>query len=131
MAIDVVSVQYNGGLLPVIIMLTLCHYHRGTRLNAMKTESLATKMWSAVTLAHQFSSIYANNMLQLIFHIVIIISVIQAKSPVTEQGATRTCSGQMRWNWSSAKLSMSLFNGPERVTNFYCGRNKELAGYVG
>ena len=37
MAINV-SVQYNGGLLPdIIIMLTLCYYHRGTRLNAMKS----------------------------------------------------------------------------------------------
>ena len=32
-----VSVQYNGGLLPDIILLTQCDYHnRGTRLNAMK-----------------------------------------------------------------------------------------------
>ena len=31
-----VSVQYNGGLLPDIILLTQCYYHRGTRLNAMK-----------------------------------------------------------------------------------------------
>ena len=31
------SVQYNGGLLPYIILLsTQCYYHRGTRLNAMK-----------------------------------------------------------------------------------------------
>ena len=28
-----VSVQHNGGLLPDIILLTQCHYHRGTRLN--------------------------------------------------------------------------------------------------
>ena len=28
-----VSVQYNGGLLPDIILLTQCYYHRGTRLN--------------------------------------------------------------------------------------------------
>ena len=36
MAIDV-SVQYNGGLLPDIIRLTRCYFHRGgTRLNAMK-----------------------------------------------------------------------------------------------
>ena len=33
MAINV-SVQYNGGLLPDIILLTQCYYHRGTRLNA-------------------------------------------------------------------------------------------------
>ena len=32
-----VSVQYyNGWLLPDIILLTQCYYHRGTRLNAMK-----------------------------------------------------------------------------------------------
>ena len=36
MAINV-SVQYNGGLLPDIILLTQCyHHHRGMRLNAMK-----------------------------------------------------------------------------------------------
>ena len=29
--------QYNGGLLPDIILLTQCYYHRGTRLNAMKS----------------------------------------------------------------------------------------------
>ena len=34
MAIDV-SVQYNGGLLPDIILLTQCYFHRGARLNAM------------------------------------------------------------------------------------------------
>ena len=31
-----VSVQYNGGILLDIILLTQCYYHRGTRLNAMK-----------------------------------------------------------------------------------------------
>ena len=36
MAINV-SVQYNGGLLPDIILLTQCYCHRGTRLNAMKS----------------------------------------------------------------------------------------------
>ena len=35
MAINV-GVQYNGGLLPDIILLTQCYFHRGTRLNAMK-----------------------------------------------------------------------------------------------
>ena len=29
-------IQYNGGLLPDIILLTRWYYHRGTRLNAMK-----------------------------------------------------------------------------------------------
>ena len=33
---NVVSVQYNGGLLPDIVLLTQCYFHRGTRLNAMK-----------------------------------------------------------------------------------------------
>ena len=27
-----VSVQYNGGLLPDIMLLTQCYFHRGTRL---------------------------------------------------------------------------------------------------
>ena len=35
MAINV-SVQYNGGLLPGIMLLPQCYYHRGTRLNAIK-----------------------------------------------------------------------------------------------
>ena len=35
MAINV-SVQYNDGLLPDIILLTQCYFHMGTRLNAMK-----------------------------------------------------------------------------------------------
>ena len=35
MAINI-SVRYSGGLLPDIILLTQCHYHRGTRSNAMK-----------------------------------------------------------------------------------------------
>ena len=35
MAINV-SVQYDGGFLLDIILLTQCYYHRGTRLNAMK-----------------------------------------------------------------------------------------------
>ena len=35
MAINV-SVQYNGGLLPDIMLLTQCYFHRGTRSNAMK-----------------------------------------------------------------------------------------------
>ena len=35
MAINV-NVQYNGGLLPDIILLTQYYLHRGTCLNAMK-----------------------------------------------------------------------------------------------
>ena len=33
---NVISVQYNDGLLPDIILLTQCYYYRETRLNAMK-----------------------------------------------------------------------------------------------
>ena len=44
MAINV-SVQYNGGLLPDIILLTQCYYHRGTRLNAMKRFCICSR-WS-------------------------------------------------------------------------------------
>ena len=32
----VLSVQYDDGLLPDIILLTQCYYHRETRLDAMK-----------------------------------------------------------------------------------------------
>ena len=35
MAINV-NVQYNGGFLPDIVLLTQCYLHRGTCLNAMK-----------------------------------------------------------------------------------------------
>ena len=35
MAINI-SVQYNVGLLPDVILLTQCYFHRGTRLNATK-----------------------------------------------------------------------------------------------
>ena len=34
--IIIVSVEYNGGFLPDMILLTQCYYHRGTRLNAIK-----------------------------------------------------------------------------------------------
>ena len=36
MAINNVSIQYNGRLVPDIILLNQCYLHRGTRLNAMK-----------------------------------------------------------------------------------------------
>ena len=35
MAINI-SVQYNGGLIPDIILLTQDYHHRGTRLNIMQ-----------------------------------------------------------------------------------------------
>ena len=37
-----VSVQYNGGVLPDIILLTQGHYHRGIRLDAMKRSCLCS-----------------------------------------------------------------------------------------
>ena len=40
MAINV-NVQYNGELLPDIILLTQCYLHRGTCLNAMKRFCIA------------------------------------------------------------------------------------------
>ena len=42
-------VQYNGGLLPDIILLTQCYYHRGTRLNAMKGFCLCTLLPVVIT----------------------------------------------------------------------------------
>ena len=33
---DHTSVQYNGGFLPDIVLLTQCYYHRGTCLTAME-----------------------------------------------------------------------------------------------
>ena len=36
MAFNNVNVQYNGGFLPDIILLTRCYLPRGTCLNAMK-----------------------------------------------------------------------------------------------
>ena len=39
------SVPYNGGLLPDIILLTLCYCHRGTCSNAMKMFCLCS-LWS-------------------------------------------------------------------------------------
>ena len=39
-----VSVQYNGGLLPDIILLTQCYYHRGTRSNAMKRFCICSQL---------------------------------------------------------------------------------------
>ena len=42
MAINV-NVQYNGGLLPDIILLTQCHLHWGTCLNVMKKRGATTR----------------------------------------------------------------------------------------
>ena len=35
-----VSGQYNGGFLHNIMLLTLCYYHQGTRLDVIKSFSL-------------------------------------------------------------------------------------------
>ena len=37
-----VSVQYNGGLLPDVILLTQCYYHQKTRLNVIKRFGLCS-----------------------------------------------------------------------------------------
>ena len=51
MAINMISVQYNGGLLP-IILLTQCYYHRGTRL---KLEALSLQpMCVCMFASHSF-----------------------------------------------------------------------------
>ena len=50
MAIDVI-VQYNGGLLPDIILLTEGYYHRGARLDAMKRFCLCS-LWSNNNFKH-------------------------------------------------------------------------------
>ena len=34
-SLNIISVQYNGGLIPDIILLTQGYYHWGTRLNTM------------------------------------------------------------------------------------------------
>ena len=47
MAINV-SVQYNVGLLPDIMLLTQCYFHRGTRLNFMKRFCLGYSVLNAV-----------------------------------------------------------------------------------
>ena len=36
MAINVISLQHNGGFLPGTILFPQCYYHGGTHLNAMK-----------------------------------------------------------------------------------------------
>ena len=41
MAINVIGVQYNDGLLSDIILLTQCYFHRGTRLNATWYEEVS------------------------------------------------------------------------------------------
>ena len=42
-------VQYNGGLLPDIILLNQCYYHRGTRLNVMKRFCLCSLLPVVIT----------------------------------------------------------------------------------
>ena len=60
MAINV-SIQYNGGLLPDIILLTQCYLHRGTHINAMKKFcicSLFKSLSRIVTCTRELISIY-------------------------------------------------------------------------
>ena len=49
-----VTVQYNGGLLPDIILLTQCYFHRGTRLNAIKRFGNCS-LWSHLNVLTFFS----------------------------------------------------------------------------
>ena len=49
MAINI-SVQYNGGLLPGIILLAQGYYHWGTRLNAMKRFCLYSLLCNSILL---------------------------------------------------------------------------------
>ena len=49
MAITVI-VHYNGGLLPDIVLLTLCYYHRGTAYDLMhltKRFDMFPPVWDA------------------------------------------------------------------------------------
>ena len=55
MAINV-SVQYNGGFLPDIILLTQCYYHRGIRLYAMKV----TRLYAMLTQCYYHWGIRSN-----------------------------------------------------------------------
>ena len=47
------SVQYRGGLLPDIILLPQCYYHRGTRFSAMKRFYLCS-LWSHLNVLTYF-----------------------------------------------------------------------------
>ena len=53
-----VSVLYNGGFLPGIILLTQCYYHRGTRLRVPYTQygflSRVACFWSCSCLQKRF-----------------------------------------------------------------------------
>ena len=45
-----VSVHYNGGFLPdmILLLLTLCYYHRGTRLNCKCHEEVVFTAYETV-----------------------------------------------------------------------------------
>ena len=57
MAINV-SVQYNGGSLPDIILLTQGYYHRGTRINAMQEVLYLQPMKQLNNFIHVVESLY-------------------------------------------------------------------------
>ena len=67
MAINV-SVQYIGGLLRDIILLTQCYYHRGTRLNAMKVSIIIPHYywWYSTTTKGELLVEYNNSTLLLV-----------------------------------------------------------------
>ena len=60
------SVQYNGGLLPDILLLTQGYYHRGTRLNTM---------WRLVFTAHETVYYYYNVLMYYILSVLFLLFV--------------------------------------------------------
>ena len=61
-----ISVQYNGGFLPDIILLTQCYYHRGTRLNTM--HGMCTyNLYNSILLLHCLMVYYIVSGLFLLF----------------------------------------------------------------
>ena len=52
------SVQYNGGLLPDIILLTQGYYHRGTRLNAKYVEVLSLQATRYETVFYNYGTLF-------------------------------------------------------------------------
>ena len=61
-----ISVQYNGGFLPEIILLTQGYYHRGTRLNTM--HGLCTyNLYNSVLLLHSLMVYYIVSGLFVLF----------------------------------------------------------------
>ena len=52
-----ISVQYNGGLRPDIILWTQGYYHRGTRLNTMHVVALSLQPMLQYTITTMFDDV--------------------------------------------------------------------------